>query len=624
MGDRRRGRMIRWIAVAVGEGALIGLLGGAAFGLWHSSLQRDLHFGTHFLLVLRLALDMSLVMLPCVALSATLLATGVAVRRRRSGRVAAAVIIGISAAAVIVVVMTEAWYRVLLALLRPPGTQPSTAWASAVPLAIASLAIIALRAKDALGIHGQGRVYPNRHRVRISAVGFLGAALLAAAHLALPVVAARRAAGHPSVVVISIDTLRADRLGAAGYFRALTPNLDRLADDGAQFLQATSTSPWTFPAHVSLFTSALPFDFGERIWRASPNFLMLAELFRNAGYRTAAYTGGTWVAARIGFDQGFESFESHDEIQEGGPAAYLAEAADWVEKLDGAPFLLFLHTYEPHVPYIHGDFTDPDASGRMREMFDYEDLQRLRDGSLIPDEQERRHVIALYDGDVAAADRFIGAFLDRLDELRPLDDTIVVVLSDHGEDLWDHVEHRSADHGHSLYEEQLRVPLIIRKTGDVRGGLEFHEPVSLIDVAPTVLELAGLPPAPQYVGRSLAVSLRTGVEPRQSLIFAEMIEYGPDRFSVRNGDLKVIVTPCPDVVLNNVHMAVDSVEVFDLERDPFERQNLFPGGHASWRVLAEFLNRRAEDHLHQGAPTSEMSSVPDELLEQMRALGYIR
>jgi hypothetical protein len=103
-----------------------------------------------------------------------------------------------------------------------------------------------------------------------------------------------------------------------------------------------------------------------------------------------------------------------------------------------------------------------------------------------------------------------------------------------------------------------------------------------------------------------------------------MVEYGPDRFSVRHGDLKVIVTPYPDIVLNSVHLAVDSVEVFDLERDPFERQNLFPGGEASWRVLAEFLNRRGEDHLHQGALTSELSPVPDELLEQMRALGYIR
>lgn len=614
--------MSRWIAVAAGEGALAGWLGGSFLGVWHSSLHRDLALGTHLLLAFRLESFAWPALLGGVVLSLILLCAGAVVSRHRSAASARWVLALAPLAATIAVLSIGPWRSALGSLLRPPGTPAFATWVSAAPLALAAVAIVGLRIHGVGRLHGAGTTRSPRRRWGLATTGVLAAALTAAAHLGLPHLAARRAQGHPSVVLISIDTLRADRLAAAGYPRSVTPHLDQLAREGALFLQATSTSPWTFPAHVSLFTADLPFDHGGRIWRARPGFLMLAEIFRDAGYRTAAHTGGTWVDSAIGFAQGFESFTSHDELQEGGPEAYLAEAADWIQSLDGDPFFLFLHTYEAHTPYVHADFADRADAGHVGASFDFSDLERLRTGDVVLDERERRYVIDLYDGDVAAVDRFIGAFLTRLDGIRPRDDTIVVVVSDHGEDLWDHVDHRSGDHGHSLYEELLRVPWILRKTGDVPAGLRFRRPVSLVDVAPTLLDLAGLAPPPHHAGRSLLGSLRHGIEPRPRPVFAEMVEYGPDRFSVRSGPLKVIVTPTPDTVHQDVHLAVDSLEVFDLVQDPHERHGLALEDDAAWNSLAEIVSRRAAICLGLGPPMSPPPLLPEETLAQMRALGY--
>jgi arylsulfatase A-like enzyme len=497
---------------------------------------------------------------------------------------------------------------------------------------ICGLLLVGTRLRDLLQDADEN--LPRFQRRTLHLAG-LGAGLLAAAWLALlagPFMNNRRAAGLPSVIIVSIDTLRADRMGVLGATPSRTPLLDDLAGEGTLFTQAQAAAPWTLPSHASLFTSLLPFDHHVRwSWmRIAPDHALLAEHFRAAGYRTAAFTGGGYVAGHFGFDQGFQIYEDHDEIEEGGPETIADNALRWVRQTGGQPYFLFVHTYEPHSPFLHPDpgspATDP---GRLAAGVTFQEVDAIHSGEMVLTEDERRHVINLYNGDVAHADRVVGGFLQTLRAEGRLDDTILVVLSDHGEDLWDHSDVRSPGHGHNLYQELMHVPLMVRAPGRVPGGHRLQTPVSLLDVAPTLLALAGLPPDPHHRGRSLETALLTATEPSQVPVLAESVEYGPDRFMRREGDLKVVLTPTPGIVHNNVRLHVAPLEIFDLAGDPGEHHNLVAGAEdelaASARTLVMELRERARLKLF-GEETlpGEEQRLPPELEEQLRSLGYIQ
>jgi arylsulfatase A-like enzyme len=392
------------------------------------------------------------------------------------------------------------------------------------------------------------------------------------------------------------------------------------------FEQASSTAPWTLPAHVSLFTSLMPFDHHVQWSRESirPQHAMLAERFRDAGYRTAAFTGGGYVASAFGFGQGFEIYEDHDEIIEEGPEPIASAALDWVRSHGGQPFFLFVHTYEPHSPFVHRDFVDPAEAGRLKGGVANEEVEAIHQGELVLTEAERRFVTDLYDGDVAHADRVIGGLLATLRDEGLLDGAILVILSDHGEDLWDHSEIRSPGHGHSLYEELVRIPLVVRAPGLVPAGARIATPVSLLDIAPTLLEMAGLASDPRHAGRSLAATWRTGAEPESRIVQAESVEYGPDRFAVRLGELKVILTPRPDAAHHGVRLKVEPLEIFDLGDDPGELENLSgQRGEEAADLVARARDRAARKMVFAGIEGPGDEKMSDELRQQLRALGYL-
>ena len=307
-----------------------------------------------------------------------------------------------------------------------------------------------------------------------------------------------------------------------------------------------------------------------------------------------------------------------------GLTRLFAAATRWLRGLGAAPYFLFVHTYESHTPYLRDDFAAPGDTGRVGGTFTGEDLRRVRTGEWNLTPEEQRSVVDLYDGDVASADRLIGTFVAQVTQSRGLEDTIIVLLSDHGEDLWDHEPTRSPDHGHSLYEEQLHVPLVFWSPGRVKPGTRVSAPVSLIDVAPTLLALAGLPCDPQHQGLDLTETLTTGAEPPLRPVFAESVEYGPDRFSARSGDLKVIVTPFPDRVHGSVELAVESLEIFDLSTDPSEHQNLVPTTENQASEIVSILTRRAMKKLRLPESEREKPRFTQEEIEQLRALGYIQ
>ena len=604
--------MARRFLEALAFGALIAFL----FGAWDVRLHHDLAAGMPWLgadrvrSVLPRGLGLGLALGAFVSLAAA----AIDGERRRAARITAAAGSAASAFA---------------------------AWRAASPLVYDAWSRAfwnrnVLTAAVALGIAGSGCILASvwildlrrsarggadplpRARTTVAAV-FVVVALIWQA--AVPWALARRAIRHPSVVLVSLDTLRADRLGFMGYGRPTSPLLDIFAAEGTVFEQASSASSWTLPSHVSLFTGLLPYDHrilhvGQRV---RPELRMLAERFRDRGYRTAAFTGGGYVSWGYGFDQGFEIFEDHDEMREGGPGRIAEHAREWVRGRRGEPFFLFVHSYETHGPYTHGDFADPADRGRLPEGRSESPEGVLHD----PTPRERKYIVDLYDGDVLHADRVVGGLLRDLRSDGLLTDTIVIVTSDHGEDLWDHLAEDIPAHGTSLYEEIAHVPLLAWGPGRVAPGCRVSSPVSHLDLPSTLLDLAGVDDAPSFPGRSLAPALRSCAEPEVLPVLAEGIRYGQERFSRREGSNKAIVEPSPPSGTEGRWGTARAIEVYDLAVDPRERTNRAASASVAERELVEGVLLRIRSTERRGDPGHALP-LSKELEEQLRSLGYVR
>ncbi len=319
------------------------------------------------------------------------------------------------------------------------------------------------------------------------------------------------AAARPNVLLYLIDTLRADRLGAYGSRRALTPRIDALAAQGFVFERTTAASSWTKPSTATILSGLPPQAHGAtRLERRLPGKVRtLAEELRDAGYRTGGFSANAHVTAATGFDQGFDRFEFLPELA--GADRLADRAKEWLEGADspgvaaGAarPFFLYLHTIEPHAPYepaedLRRRFAAevPPGTGSLAQVEEtYRALGRRR-----PDAQERVARLArLYDAEVAEADRGLGLLLDELDRRGRLDETLVVVISDHGEELG---EHGGIGHGKTLYREVLDVPWIVRLPGQ-KSPRKIATPAAHVDVFPTILAAIGRPASAELRGVDL-------------------------------------------------------------------------------------------------------------------------
>lgn len=623
--------MFRWVLI-LGEGAAAGLFIGGVLGGWEVFKNEDLANGMPRLLAHHLAPPM----LACGAFGLVLsgalsLIMGWVARWSRGAVVLCVLGLGllwVGGMGAIAFPLRDSVFPLHLY-----GPKYLTALCIGL-VALTSFLLLTRRSLEAWRCvrairpqEGASSVLPVIRRLHLLGAGTaVGVTALGLTYGALrPAGAADR--GRPSIILISIDTLRADRLGVLGNQRSLTPALDRFAAEGMLFQEAISAAPWTLPSHAAIFTSLLPFDM-RRHWDfdgVQPQNVLLAERLYEAGYSTAAFTGGGYVSAQFGFEQGFEIYEDHDEAAEGGPDAIIASALAWVRSVRETPFFLFLHTYEAHYPYLHAEHARPSDAGRLEQTITDEEVDAIHHGDLILTPDERRYVSDLYDGDVAWADRAIGGFLDSLRQEGTLDRTLVVVLSDHGEELWDREPDYSPDHGHSLYQELVHVPLLVRWPGQVPTGARVKTPVSLLDVTPTLLDLAGVPGDPEHRGRSLATTLKTGEEPGARTIQAESVQYGPDRFLMRNGDLTVILTPYPDRLDNAVPIPARPLEIFDLAADPLEQQDLSSHLTPAAAQMVDALWQRSKGVLDQPYRKGQEKppELPDDLLQQLRSLGYL-
>lgn len=306
-------------------------------------------------------------------------------------------------------------------------------------------------------------------------------------------------ASPPNVLFVSIDTLRADRLGVYGYERPTTPNLDALAARGVLFDPVIAESSWTIPSHVTMLSglSARSHGVENPMLEIADETPMLAETLRDAGYRTFAITDGHWLSAEWGFDQGFGTFEAEPRQGLARIVQRAKERIDHAESRD-EPWFAFLQTYDTHCPY--------QAPEAYRRMFRSPDATPFpTDGlcgnphfnSMELDEGRRRHLVDLYDAGVRWVDDELGAFIDWLDEKGYAEDTLIVVTSDHGEELF---EAGRIGHGTTLDPEVLRVPWIL-VAPDIEPRV-VDGPVALADITPTVLDLVNVDLPTNVDGRS--------------------------------------------------------------------------------------------------------------------------
>jgi len=317
--------------------------------------------------------------------------------------------------------------------------------------------------------------------------------------LAFPVLAACGGgdqARRPDVILISLDTLRADHMGLYGYERDTTPYLDRLADECLVFDNAYSTAPWTLVAHMTMLTGLYPRQHGvwERELALSPETPLLAERLRQAGYQTVGLHFSGWVHERHGFDRGFDVFRSHKNAEEA--ERHLTEE---LAALDPErPTFLFLHLFDIHC----GTLTDApgpvyDTPSPFDEAFMDHPAARLTDATegqiwsgkkrLTPPQIEA--LVALYDGGIRYVDSKLEAWIEDWRAEGRLDRALLIITADHGEGLGQ--RGRIDGHG-TVYQEGLRVPLLVRRPGGTGGGRRVHEVVSLVDLVPTVLESVGI------------------------------------------------------------------------------------------------------------------------------------
>jgi choline-sulfatase len=424
-------------------------------------------------------------------------------------------------------------------------------------------------------------------------------ALVAAASAA--VAAWVRSPRRPNIVVVVIDTLRADHLPVYGYAKDTAPFLSALAAESVVFSTAQSTSAWTAPATASLFTSLYPFQHnvvtgfmvtqkiqgqGQAIEldRLPEDVATLPEVMKAAGYSTFGLTANINIGDLMGFARGFERFRNYTQDE---PAEVLAKRAKlWRPRMEAAaPYFLYLHFMDPHAPY--------------REWAPWYERP--------PDPARRREVA--YDSEIAYLDSILA---DLYSAMRWDRDTILIVTADHGEEFGDH---DGRGHGKTLYAEMLNVPLIVRDPQRFPGPRRVTEPVALIDILPTLRELAGLPPEPRDEGLSL-LPLLAGAPPdpgRRSL-FAHLLrrdEGGRLLHSARRGQWKYIEGTSGDRML------------FDLSRDARESTNLVDRS----ATVAAHLQSGLREFVRTSRKLSgkPVTTVPDaQTIEHLRALGYVQ
>ena len=395
---------------------------------------------------------------------------------------------------------------------------------------------------------------------------------------------------RPNVLLITLDTTRADRLGAYGYKLAATPTLDRLAREGVRFDDAVTQSPLTGPAHTALFTGQYPGRLGIKDNASTPipdSAVTLAESLKDAGYRTGGFIGAFVLDRAYGFAQGFDTFDAsfadfrnENKAQVQRPAGEVVAAASrWIRDGGSGPFFAWLHLYDPHTPY------QPPAPFRSK------------------------FASRPYDGELAYVDSELAKLMALLKERGIADRTVVAAIGDHGEALGDHGEE---EHGLLLYEAVTRIPFIVRLPNAERAGTVVAEQVRSVDLASTLLEIAGVPWTARGDGESVAGVMRGQARRDPPAAYIEtwypQLHFGWSRLrALRVGEWKYVDAPKP--------------ELYDLRSDRAEQRNVVADrANVASRMAAEI---EATERSFGAAATAPPPQPDAETIARLKSLGYV-
>ena len=412
-----------------------------------------------------------------------------------------------------------------------------------------------------------------------------------------------------NVILISIDTLRSDHLGAYGYPRPTSPSVDSFAADSVLFSEAIAQAPSTLHSHASILSSLLPQQH-RASWAARTRLdeeaVTLPEVMREHGYRTAAFTGGGQMAQIFGLDQGFESY-----VEPG--AQLFSETVEhgikWMEQVAGEPFFLFLHNYEVHHPYEpaqeYRDLLGVHYDGDLGPDITKELLQDIRAGDVDFDQEDLDYVIGLYDAEIRSMDDGFAQLVEYLKYRELYDRTLIVFTSDHGEEFNEHGV--VGWHSHTLYDELLRVPMIVKYPGNGWGGTVIDDQVRGIDVAPTILGFLELPIPKEFVGADLGPLVSGAAMPALDAVSRIDRVVQRERSSIRTREWKLA--------------GLDKRRsLFNLIDDPAE---LWDRSLKDAAVAAE-LETRLENLIAAREPHDPPEVAPTEAtLEELRNLGYL-
>ncbi|TFH25112.1 MAG: hypothetical protein E4H03_01745 [Myxococcales bacterium] len=413
--------------------------------------------------------------------------------------------------------------------------------------------------------------------------------------------AARYTCPDCNVVLISMDTLRADHVSAYGYERSTTPNIDALAERGVLFENAMSQSSWTRPAHLSMMTGLYPVEHGVRALinrqRLADSIPTLAAEMKRAGYATAAFTGGVNLAAAYGFDIGFDVYRTNGKYFRDN----LEDVRFWLGEHAEERFFLFVHGYDPHTPYL----TDP-VDRIALELPERPPRRGLRPTCKRNGRRAGRAkpFVDEYDGAIHRGDRYVGKLVDELDQHGLLDRTVLLFTSDHGEEF---LEHGRCFHLTTLYREVLHVPLIIVAPGLEASRVERLVPAS-VAVGPTLLEIAGVE------DHALAgPSLFDPPGPEGPVVVSETERRRQTAQGL--GHLRTLRTDGETLL----HRVTDGrYERFDIVTDPGEHDPQSEGGRLE--LLVATLERWLD--AHPPRVIGETAPVDPALEEQLKSLGY--
>lgn len=425
--------------------------------------------------------------------------------------------------------------------------------------------------------------------------------------MASPSIYVKRDDERLNVILISLDALRQDHIGAYGYKRNTTPNIDKITAESTLFMNAITAANWTIPSHMTIMTGLYPMEVGfisggllNSESFIADNVYTLADYLRNRGYYTLGVHGGGYMSEFYGFDKGFCSYiKGSKDIAEG-----VQTIIRNLEKQKNNNFFLFFHTLEIHWPYTHDEY--------LKE--------------LPPDASLQEQIMARYDSGIKYADKYLGKLFDWLESNHIMEKTVIIIISDHGETFrLVKANSKSGSHGSTVYEEEIKIPMIVKiPSVDGKGRKEEYQ-VATVDILPTILDCLGMEPLVEVRGTSLLPLIEKNKSLKPRLAYVEST-HSPEKFQViRSNEFKLITTS--PSYLEMMQGKQSSYRFIDIINDPKEINNVWDQHAPIAKSYRDFLHKLLASirenvlRLHREAPGANVSNK--ELEEQLRGLGYV-